>query len=454
MREGAASGSGRRVAGDWEPVLLAVVLGAAAVIPVAWILGEGTSRFRIEEVGWHPLGTRQVLLLALGSVLSASLVGGAAGAIAWRRRRTLAPVVAITAAWFVGIVALPVAAALFDVPLRAGVVCLDACEALLADTNPLGGVAAYGQALLGTLVVFPLLTIPIALGIAARRLRRRALWIATGVAAHAVANVSTTVEEPAIYAMLVAGVLVWTSWLWARDGRVIVHGLPTPSWGVVLLPVVVAVAVTGTVTAASWTPDVPEHVSETDVGTGELHGLNPPDPSEWFPSIVVPRTPEGSGCFDSVVRAAGRLELCWEGYRDNRETLPGADKYHFRLVATLHATGSASWVTFTIHVPGAHPAAIGHVWPSGVLDGPCRTMRVEGMNFYTDGDLTNDVVDDIACGRTTSATAQSSTSHRVVWTCSRCGADAPEGRAIAIREIVSMPEGVVPTWVVSAELGR
>jgi hypothetical protein len=223
---------------------------------------------------------------------------------------------------------------------------------------------------------------------------------------------------------------------------------------VAVVPAAIVNGISGSLIAAARIPSVPRSVDETQVGTAELQGFNPPDPSDWFPSIVVPRTPEGSGCFDSIVRLAGRLDLCWEGYRDNRESLPGADVYHFRLLATLHDADPMTWVSITVSPAGGERVLVSQVWPNGVVDGPCRTITVEGMNFLTDGSSTNDVVDDAVCGRTTSVRTTGWKAHHITWTCGDCGASTQNGPKIALRQLIHTDEGQVPTWAIAAEIGR
>jgi hypothetical protein len=447
---------GSRTVGRYlESVALAVVLALVSAVPVAWALQAGLDRLAIEMVGWHPLGTEQALVLAFGSVIPAGLLGGTVGGLVWTRRPTIAPVAALSVAWVVGIVALPLVAAAFDIPLQAGIVCADACRPLLSNDDPLGGIPAYGEALLASLVTFPYLAIPAALLLLARRFRRTALSMVAWLSAHAALHFWTIGGGGGlIYAVLMLGVVLWTGWSWARDVELPAFRTIIRRWTLALAPAAVAIAVTWSSASSAWIPNVPEQVPGTLVGTAEVHGFNPPDPSDWLPQLVVPRFPNGRGYFDPVVQPAGRLELCWEGYRDNRERLPGADYYQFRLLATLHSTTPTSWVAIDILVPGEERTYVGHLWPSGVLDGPCRTTAVEGMNFLTDGDMTNDVAEDVACGRTTAATSDGGRRHWVIWTCAACGADEASGRQIAIREIVGSPEGSVPTWEIYAELGQ
>jgi hypothetical protein len=447
----------RTIGGYVESVALAVGLALVSVVPVAWALQIGPDSLILEQLDWHPLGTEQVLLLAVGSVIPAGVLGGAIGGLVWTRRQTVAPVVALSVAWITGIVALPLVAAALDIPLRSGIGCLVGCVAHLRDDNPLGGLAAYGETLMTWPFTIFYLVIPGALLLLARRFRRAALWMATWLSAHAVLHVYTVHgDASAIYAVLTLGVVLWTGWLWARDAGIPAFRTTLRRWTLAILPAVVVVGATWSVASRSWIPNVPEDVHGTLVGTAQLHGFNPPDPSDWFPPIVVPRTPEGSGCWDPVRGPAGRLDLCWEGYRDNRETLPGGDYYRFRLIATLHSTTPTTWVAITIQIenPSGERVNIHTYWPKGVLDGPCRVVDVEGMNVLLNGHKTNDAERDVACGRTTAERLQGWETHRVIWTCAGCGAHESSGRQIAIREVVGVRESTVPTWTIFVEMGR
>lgn len=154
------------------------MLAVASAVPVAWVLQAGPSQTVIESVGWHPLGTGQALALALGAVIPAVILGGIAGRLVWTRRLAIAPVTALAIAWFVGIVALPVVATTLDIPLQAGITCLDACVAELRDGNPFGGMAVYAESLVAAAFAFYLLAVPFALFLVARRARCPAMWVA------------------------------------------------------------------------------------------------------------------------------------------------------------------------------------------------------------------------------------------------------------------------------------
>lgn len=436
-----------------ESVLLATLFALASVGPVAAVLQAGHRQSVIESVGWHPLGTGQALALALGSVLPAAILGGAAGGLVWLRRPVLAPATALTVAWFVGIVALPVAATALDIPLRVGVECVLSCTAHLRDGDPLVGFGAYGAAAVSALFAFYLLAVPVALFVVARRVRHPAVWAGVWLSLHVVVHVFSIMQAAPAYAALLVGVGLWSAWLWARDDRRPAFRGPVRRWALAVVPAAAIVAATLGLAARSWVPAVPVAVHGDRIGTATVQGFNPPDPSDWFPQLVVPRTPAGSGCFDPVSRPAGRLEMCWEAYRDNREHLPGADYYQFRLVATLHATAPSTWMAVSIVPVGDERTRVSHLWPSGVLDGSCRSTPVDGMDFLTNGAMTHDVIDDLACGRTTAARADGGQRHLVIWTCGGCGAEQRGGRRIAIRELVATSERGVPSWQVFAELG-
>lgn len=436
-----------------ESVLLAVLLAIASAVPVAIRLQTGPDQSTIESVGWHPLGSGQAFALALGAVLPAATLGGAIGGLVWARRPVLAPVVALTVAWFVGIAALPVVATGLGIPLREAVTCFLPCQAELRDGYPMGGVLAYAESLGWSAFMFYLYAVPVVLFLVAHRARRPIGWMVAWLSLHAAIHSFSIPRAAPIYVMLAVGVVLWSAWLWARDAGMRGLDQPVRRWAVALVPAALIIVTTWGAAARAWVPAVAVGIQGAPIGTATVEGFNPPDPSDWFPQIEVWRTPAGDGCFDPVVRPAGRIEVCWEAYRDNREHLPGADYYQFRLTAMLHATAPSTWVVISIEAIGDDRTRVERIWPSGVLDGPCGSTAVDGMDFLTNGEMTHDVADDLACGRTTAARADGNQRHEVIWTCVACGADQAAGRQIAIRHLVATSERNVPHWQVYAELG-
>jgi hypothetical protein len=435
-----------------EPVLGAVVLALASAVPVAWVLQAAPPALEIEAVGWHPLGTGQAIALAMGAVIPAAVLGGGLGGVVQRRRPVLGVVTALAVAWAVGIVALPIGATILDIPLRAGIHCFDSCVAALRDGDPLAGVEAYGESLVVSVIALPLLAIPAILFVLARVTQRPAVSVLAWLSAHAVLDAFSIVRAAPIYALLVVGVVLWSLWLGASDARTPVLQGARRRWAVLLVPAAVVIAVTSAVASLSWVPAVPVNLQPSFIGTANVQGFNPPDPGDWLQPIVVPRTPAGSGCFDSIEQPSGRLDLCWEAYRDNREQLPGADLYQFRLLATLHAATPTSWVVISIRPVGDERTRVDGAWPSGVLDGPCHATAVTGMDFLTDDHETHDEASDLACGRTTGAVTNDGRQW-AIWTCAACGAEEAAGRQVAMRQLAATTERSVPSWQVYADVG-
>ena len=56
------------------------------------------------------------------------------------------------------------------------------------------------------------------------------------------------------------------------------------------------------------------------------------------------------------------------------------------------------------------------------------------------------------CGRTTEMTG-SAWSHRVTWACVGCLIPDHPDRAIALRELVAVPQKTIPSWELFADIG-
>ena len=126
-----------------RPFALACLLGLASAAPVAWWLLQPPRSDWERSTGWQQLELLEVLILAVVSVLAASIVGGGLAGRALSRHRTSSPLLAIGLAWPTAIAVLPIAASVFRIPLRAGIVCIDSCSATLTSARPLSGFEAY-----------------------------------------------------------------------------------------------------------------------------------------------------------------------------------------------------------------------------------------------------------------------------------------------------------------------
>jgi hypothetical protein len=164
-------------------ILGAVVLALLSIVPVALSLEMAPPAdhlanrgFASGPIDWQPIGPIDAVILSALVVLIAAIVGGAVGALAWRWSRIGSGVSALAIAWATAIVAMPLAAAALGIHLRTGIVCVMGCEALLRDDQPLGGVTAYTEFLMGTaIIVSPIIALGAiaALVLAVASVRRR-----------------------------------------------------------------------------------------------------------------------------------------------------------------------------------------------------------------------------------------------------------------------------------------
>ena len=144
------------------PVAVALVLALFSVGPVAWsLLVEPSASvlahegYVTEPIDWRPLAPFEAVALATVVIVPVALVAGWLGGLVWRRHAMVGVLVAITLAWALAIVLLPIAANLLGLPLRTGIFCLFGCEANLRDDQPLSGVIAYGQLVFTVVLVGP-----------------------------------------------------------------------------------------------------------------------------------------------------------------------------------------------------------------------------------------------------------------------------------------------------------
>jgi hypothetical protein len=236
-------------------VLAAMVPALLSIVPVALSLempppaGPLANRgFASGPIDWLPIGPIDALLLSALVVLAAGVVGGVAGTLVWRWSRIGSGVSALASAWATSIVAMPLAAAVLGIHLRTGIVCIMGCEALLRDDQPLGGISAYAEFLMGTaIIVSPIIALAaiaaVVLAVASVRRRNPAgaqpeatpggastappragrLFLGSAIAGFAVihgAGIGLTASSGQTglipYVCLTVGVVAWATWV---DGR-------------------------------------------------------------------------------------------------------------------------------------------------------------------------------------------------------------------------------------------
>jgi hypothetical protein len=124
----------RLIAGQWGPTRLALALGVAAIPFVALGLQLHSPASGNENLP----GMGEAIAMAAIAVLGAALVGGSLGG-RLLGRMTIAPLVTVAAAWFVGVSLLTIGAMVLGIQYAAMPFCMDGCQPLLVSTLPLSG---------------------------------------------------------------------------------------------------------------------------------------------------------------------------------------------------------------------------------------------------------------------------------------------------------------------------
>ena len=214
------------------------------------------------------------------------------------------------------------------------------------------------------------------------------------------------------------------------------------------LAIVAVVGVIGVWVAGRWTPAVPADAASVVLARTTLVGEVTPDPAEGTDPASVPREPFGSECLDPIVRPAGPLSLCWNAYRVGAEADPTKDYYRLGVSGTFGGeTGTGvRWAVVRVRVVGEPAGRVFEGWPRGVVEGSCRQVEVAFG-------LATEPVFHTVCGGTTGTTDDVAWSHTVSWVCTGCLVADHADREIALEVFVGMPEGVVPTFEIFADLG-
>jgi hypothetical protein len=214
------------------------------------------------------------------------------------------------------------------------------------------------------------------------------------------------------------------------------------------LAIVAVVGVIGVWVAGRWTPAVPADAASVVLARTTLVGEVTPDPSEGTDPEALSRGPSGSDCLDPIERPAGPLSLCWEAYREPMDADPSKDHYRLRVFGTFGGESGTGvrWAIARARLVGEPSDQVFQGWPVGVVDGSCDQVEVVFG-------LSTEPVLETLCGRTTGTTDDADWSHTATWVCVGCLVADHADRAIALEIFVAMPEGVVPTWEIFADLG-
>jgi len=162
----------------------------------------------------------QAVFLALAAVLPAALVGGFLGGRLRRHFPVLGASLALSLAWLTGVIMLPLAANVLDIPFTSGVWCISSCSVHLRDDQPLGGALAYANSLRGSLFFVPLWLVPLIFLILAVRWNPgdSAVPIFFAILLHAGLHIPAIAGGGAVpYLCLAVGVFAWSLILRARN---------------------------------------------------------------------------------------------------------------------------------------------------------------------------------------------------------------------------------------------
>jgi hypothetical protein len=156
----------------------------------------------------------------------------------------------------------------------------------------------------------------------------------------------------------------------------------------------------------------------------------------------------GSACLEPIVRPAGPLSLCWEAHREPRDADPTKDYYRLGVSGTFGGeTGTGvRWAVLRARLVGEPAGRVFEGWPRGVVEGSCQQVEV------TFGSSAEPVYHTV-CGGTSGTTDEAEWIHTVSWVCTGCLVADHADREIALELSVGMPEGVVPTFEIFADLG-
>lgn len=199
--------------GRLAPVVLAVAFGLISVPLVAFGLVQPLPEWQQDSVEAPTIEFGSALLLAFFSAVTAAVVGGVVGGTLVRLRPVAAVLVALGTAWPIGIGMLSITAAIFQIPIKLGVYCIDQCDETITNGEPWSGFEAYPQSLWGGAVfVLPVVIALVLLGIVvwlSKRGRAVAPMIVM-VGAYGSLHAMSVFDGNGIpFASLALGTLVW-----------------------------------------------------------------------------------------------------------------------------------------------------------------------------------------------------------------------------------------------------
>jgi hypothetical protein len=216
------------------------------------------------------------------------------------------------------------------------------------------------------------------------------------------------------------------------------------------LGLVVVVALVGLGLFWSWRslPHVPRNAATAPIATVAPVGAVATDAPSGASATELPTTPSGEGCLDKLTFTDASMSLCWQVLREGKDSDPAQDAYSLRVYGTFQA---AQWAVVRAHVvaPAEGATIIAH-WPAGDMTTACQALAPGGFG----GSVSPRPGQADPCALLLGpAVGGDPTRSSVSWTCNACDRSATTDRPIELRQVVSVPEGVVPTWELFAAAG-
>jgi hypothetical protein len=228
--------------GLWQ-VLSALVLSLLSAPLVSIAIANATVPPVQAQPGRFPapLDAASAMPIALVAVIAAGIAGGAVGGRFVRRSPVAGLIAAVSVAWAVAIVTLPLVPTLRSEAFATGFMCLDGCSATILGGELQSGLVAYVQSVpLGAVLIVPpvLACVFLVLTWYARRLRVRVLVGLFALATVASLDFVSIWEGWRAFALLVGGAVLWVVPYWRGLGLEPVSGEPKawtqssgPDWG-------------------------------------------------------------------------------------------------------------------------------------------------------------------------------------------------------------------------------
>lgn len=193
---------------------------------------------------------------------------------------------------------------------------------------------------------------------------------------------------------------------------------------------------------------IPATAAKDPIARTEMSGPIAPDMGTEDGAEVPAVSPSGQRCLDRLVRDAGWADVCWEAYREPRDSDKQKDYYSLRIYGSYQGTGALGikWLVVKFRLVTPPLSNVFDGWPAGTYDGPCEQQPVSLMIPSTTIYMAT------ICGHTTSGPG-SDWSWTSSWTCSPCRPFDNSARELALYGAAAVAPGVVPAWDIFVDFG-